>query len=1018
MPVTCSVNAAAPAVRSSGTAERVGDLVVDCTGGAPAPAGQVVPPINVTLTLNTAVTSRQFTQGWSEALLLIDDPPASAQLACATANGVCPVNGTGTGTGTYNGTPGRPNIFQGRQAAANTVTWTGVPFDPPGQGTRRLRFVNLRANAAQLGANAAVQATLTSSAAPLSFSATVANVQGSVSAAVKNATMAGGQLSGFTLELSEAHAAVFRTRTGQGAAAANQNTPGGAPPGAESGFVNQQLPATSRGDLSLAGLADSGLRVLIRLNNVPAQAVISAPLAVDFGNGGRLQLASTDADGAGAFTPAASSTLPNTNGSVTAVYEFTAASATALETVNIPISIAYSSPPPSPLQRLSGDISLAPLSPNSVPRFVNQIPFEAAAPAALNITTASLPGGAAGASYSQQIQAAGGTPPYTFSSDTALPPGLSLSPQGVLSGTPLTAGAYTFTVRVTDSAGASATRGFTLTVSSASGPLVLSSAQVALEAIAGGGFSAMRNVSVLAAGSSPVEFRVAVDEGPGTPAPGWLIVMPRSGTTPGNLIIGANPAGLAEGIYTARIRVMAGSSEQIVTVTLRVTSAPPKLEAAPGLITGAARVNDPRAFRELLHLRNGGGGDPIPFSIEVAAGGSWITRVEPAAGLARAQPSTAVRIDIDTTGLPAGFYRNELLVTWAGGVLRVPVVLFVAPAEPVMDLNLKGLRFMTRSGQRSSVIKSFKVLNRDPLSTLNWSAEVVRGDEWLMLLPARGTAALGSPGLVRVALKPSVANLAPGPRFGLIRVSSPTALTSPLYVVVVLYVVPDQAAARLDFDPAGAVLISTPGAQRPVTREFQVGANSTTPVEFQASAATNEGGDWLTVSPASGTVSADDNGGEGIRITVSASSARLARGVYTGEVVVASQGTVTSLAITFIVADSAAEEPAPAGVRAAGCTPSKLAVTPTGPFNNFNVPAGWPEALVVDLRDDCGQPVEGASVVASFSNGDPPLTLRADGDSGAYSADWQPGAPADNINIVIRARGVRLKKPRPRWSAR
>ncbi len=72
----------------------------------------------------------------------------------------------------------------------------------------------------------------------------------------------------------------------------------------------------------------------------------------------------------------------------------------------------------------------------------------------MNIATQTLPQGAEGDSYSQALQAVGGTAPYTWSVDSgALPPGFTLTSGGVLSGTPPagSASAYSFTVRVTDS---------------------------------------------------------------------------------------------------------------------------------------------------------------------------------------------------------------------------------------------------------------------------------------------------------------------------------------------------------------------------------------------------------------------------------------------------------------------------------------------------------------------------------------------------------------------------------------
>ena len=57
-----------------------------------------------------------------------------------------------------------------------------------------------------------------------------------------------------------------------------------------------------------------------------------------------------------------------------------------------------------------------------------------------------------GSAYSQVITASGGTAPYSYAVTAgALPPGMNLAVGGTLSGTPTTAGAYSFTVTATDS---------------------------------------------------------------------------------------------------------------------------------------------------------------------------------------------------------------------------------------------------------------------------------------------------------------------------------------------------------------------------------------------------------------------------------------------------------------------------------------------------------------------------------------------------------------------------------------
>lgn len=66
-------------------------------------------------------------------------------------------------------------------------------------------------------------------------------------------------------------------------------------------------------------------------------------------------------------------------------------------------------------------------------------PQAAGAATAPQITTTTLPGGTVGQPYSVQFEATGGTTPYTFgggSYDDPMPPGLSMSASGLLSGTP------------------------------------------------------------------------------------------------------------------------------------------------------------------------------------------------------------------------------------------------------------------------------------------------------------------------------------------------------------------------------------------------------------------------------------------------------------------------------------------------------------------------------------------------------------------------------------------------------
>ena len=74
--------------------------------------------------------------------------------------------------------------------------------------------------------------------------------------------------------------------------------------------------------------------------------------------------------------------------------------------------------------------------------------------------------GIVGVTYSSSITGAGGSgAPYTFSNATGMPPGLTISSNGSITGIPTTPGTYNFTVTVTDSAGFSNTASCTIIIS-------------------------------------------------------------------------------------------------------------------------------------------------------------------------------------------------------------------------------------------------------------------------------------------------------------------------------------------------------------------------------------------------------------------------------------------------------------------------------------------------------------------------------------------------------------------------
>ena len=99
----------------------------------------------------------------------------------------------------------------------------------------------------------------------------------------------------------------------------------------------------------------------------------------------------------------------------------------------------------------------------------------------LTIPLPSVPNGTNGLSYAAVLSAYGGTAPYAWTiTSGSLPPGLTLSATGIISGTPTATGSFPFTAVVTDSAAQTATKQYTLQIQAAPAGLTIPPASAAL----------------------------------------------------------------------------------------------------------------------------------------------------------------------------------------------------------------------------------------------------------------------------------------------------------------------------------------------------------------------------------------------------------------------------------------------------------------------------------------------------------------------------------------------------------
>jgi uncharacterized protein (TIGR03437 family) len=641
--------------------------------------------------------------------------------------------------------------------------------------------------------------------------------------------------------------------------------------------------------------------------------------------------------------------------------------------------------------------------------------------AALTITPATLPNATVGVAYQVDVDATGGSGDYHWTAVGSLPTGLTLADfssaadrVGRISGTPTTAGSFTFTIVGADQVpgGASSTKQYTIVVQAASGPLLkLSATALSFDGFIKGDAVGPQAVGILPTGTSTVAYSVTIDDGSGGAAPAWVVAGPLTGTAPGRLLVSADPSAIATaGTLRARLRVLAAQTTTPldITITFNVTTAPSQVDLFPTVLRFASRVTNPGNQSQPVLLRNSGGTAPIPFHTDTLNHSPWLS-VSPVAGTIAPNSPAVVTVTVNTNALPGtpNGYRDSVHITFPGGARDVNVILFVGPDGPILQLSNTSFRFRVPQGGRGPVRFLSIEDTGSATSQVNWSASIT-GTPVLTTVVSSGTAMPGAPSNLTLSPTVGAAALSPNAYYNLITVSDPNARNSPQFAVIIVEVVDASQGGEPEFIPSGATapaltLVGVAGGP-PLVISTNLILEAVPAPTFIVTANANDGGKWLSVKTTATPIASL------VQVTIIATppsgniSTSPKIGINTGEIDVLINGAQRSIPVTFIVLSVGATPEPERGL--IGCNPSSVAVTPGQALPSlFSVPAGWPATLTAVLNDNCGQTISGSagSIVARFDNGDPPLTLTDPAGIGVYTADWTPIFPQANVSITFNA---------------
>ena len=381
------------------------------------------------------------------------------------------------------------------------------------------------------------------------------------------------------------------------------------------------------------------------------------------------------------------------------------------------------------------------------------------------------------------------------------------------------------------------------------------------------------------------------------PANPWIVVTPASGRTPATVSIAVDADELAPGTYSGAVVFNASLTTGGSPMTARL---PIGLTVKPGVIFQVSPAS-------LGFSASAGGSPPQPAQLNLVtaardisysilastlAGGSWL-KVTPQSGMMPA----SLLVQADPKGLAPGKYSGTIGVTGtdsAGNSASKSVsVDLTVESSASFQVSPTAFAFRTKSGNAAGVEQQLFLTSAAPDNVFSISVATTDGAAWLKSNPLTGTI----PAVIAVTV--DAGGLRPGNYTGALTVASAKA-TPPERTIPVSLTVDPADTARLFVEPLALTFSGKRGSGK-VAQQVTVANLGSGSFTYLTSVLAISGGDWLTVSPARGTIS----GGSPTILTVAADLGSLQPGTYRAAVsLLADNGDVAGIRVTATISET------------------------------------------------------------------------------------------------------------------